>query len=183
MYFSAAIASAILATSTYALAVPAPSSALLAREFKPLPDDPSMTPIDVKDLAQDATMTCGGTTFTYDDIYKAVQWGTILEKENLGRGKKSKEFPTGRFPHSYDSTQFSFSGNCPANGNRQEYPLIKDGPYNGGISNNVQWGDHRVVYYDNGEEAADANPIVYFCGGITHEGAPSKADFVQCTVN
>jgi hypothetical protein len=141
-----------------------------------------MTPVDVLDLAQDATMTCGSSTFAYKDIYKAVQWGEILEQENLGRGKKSTEYPTGRFPHSYESTEYTFNGHCPADGNRQTYPLIFDGPYNGG-SNNNKWGDHRVVYYSKGEEAADGNPITYFCGGLTHEGAAETGQFVQCTVN
>lgn len=184
MHLSSAAISAILATSASALALPtSPSSPLLARGFKPLPDDPSMSPIDVKDLAQRATMTCGSDTFSYKDIYAAVQWGTILEKENLGRGKKSKKYPKGRFPHEYEDTDFTFNDNCPADNNRQTFPLIFDGPYNGGISTNDRYGPHRVVYYDKGEEAADANPIVYFCGGLTHEGAANDGEFLQCTVN
>lgn len=142
-----------------------------------------MTPVDVQDLAHRATMTCGRDTFSYKDIHAAIQWGTILEKENLGRGKKSKDYPNGRFPHDYIDGDFTFNDNCPSDDyNRQEFPLIFDGPYNGGISNNVQYGLHRVVYYDKGEEAVDGNPIVYFCGGVTHEGA-EKGKFLQCTVN
>ncbi|CZT20694.1 uncharacterized protein RCC_06552 [Ramularia collo-cygni] len=185
MHFSTTMVSAILATGSVALALPtsSTSSQLVARKFTPQPNDPSMTPVDVLDLDQDVKMTCGSTEFSYKDIYQAVQWGEILEQENLGRGKKSKEFPTGRFPHSYTATEFTFNDNCPADDNRQEYPLIKDGPYNGGISNNVQWGDHRVIYYSKGEVAADGNPIVYFCGGLTHEDADDDGEFVQCTVD
>lgn len=183
MYFSTSIASTILAASSLALALPtSPSSTLIARKFTPQPNDPAMTPVDVRDLAQDATMTCGSTTFGYKDIYQAIQWGEILEEENLGRGKKSEAFPQGRFPHSYEDTQYTFNGNCPADSNRQEYPLVKDGPYNGGISGNNKWGDHRVIYYFKGEEAPDGNPIGYFCGGLTHEGAET-GKFLQCNVN
>ncbi|CAK1359354.1 uncharacterized protein RHO25_002750 [Cercospora beticola] len=92
MHLSSAAISAILATSASALALPtSPSNPLLARGSNPLPNDPSMTPVDVQDLAHRATMTCGRDTFSYKDIYAAIQWGTILEKENLGRGKKSKD--------------------------------------------------------------------------------------------
>jgi hypothetical protein len=101
--------------------------------------------------------------------------------ENKGRGKNSKEFPNGRFPRDYTAGTFTFNSNCPADSNRQEYPLIFDGSYNGGPRNN-KWGDHRVVHYSKGEEAPDGNPIVYFCGGITHQGA-EQGKFQQCTVN
>lgn len=168
--------------SATAVAIPeSPASGLLARAFTPQPDDPSATPVDVKDLAPNATMTCGSDTFSWHDIYLAVQWSTILEMENKGRGKSSGEFPNGRFPHDYTAETFTFNGNCPADSNRQEYPLIFDGPYNGGPRNG-KWGQHRVIHYSKGEEAPDGNPIVYFCGGITHVGAePGK--FTQCTVN
>lgn len=187
MHLSLAATSTILAFCNIvnSAAIPKPdASQLLTRAFTPQPNDPSMTPVDVRDLASDATMTCGGTTFGYKDIYKAVQWAIILEAENLGRGKKSNDvrFKNGRFPHSYDDTTYSFNGNCPADENREEYPLIKDGPYNGGLRN-TQYGDHRVIYYSNGGEAPDGNPIAYFCGGITHEGATEEGKFLQCTVN
>lgn len=184
MHSYLALAGSVLlfSSSTAAVAIPQPKDInLLARDFTPQPDDPSMTPVDVYDLAHDATMTCGSDTFSYDDIYAAVQWSTILEMENLGRGKSSNQFPNGRFPHDYTDTTFFFNGHCPADSNRQEYPLIFNGPYNGGKKNN-KWGNHRVVHYSKGEEAADGNPIVYFCGGITHEGAET-GKFVQCTVN
>ncbi|SMR52719.1 unnamed protein product [Zymoseptoria tritici ST99CH_1E4] len=185
MHFSTTIASVILAASgCTALALPiTPSNQLIARAFTKQPDDPSMTPVNVKDLAKDATMTCGSTTFSWKDILQTISWGEILERENLGRGAKSDLWPTGRFPHSNDEARHVFNGNCPADGNRMTYPLIKDGPYNGG-PRNKKWGDHRVVWYSKGEEAADANPIVYFCGGLTHEDAPGgTGDLKMCTVN
>lgn len=184
MHFFLALASSVLVfgSSANAVAIPKSSaSGLLARAFTSQPDDPSMTPVDVRDLASDATMTCGSETFSQHDIYLAVQWSTILEMENKGRGKNSKEFPNGRFPHDYTAETFTFNGNCPADSNRQEYPLIFDGPYNGGPRNN-KWGDHRVVHYSKDEGAPDGNPIVYFCGGITHQGA-EQGKFQQCTVN
>lgn len=185
MHLSTCIVGAAFVASTSALALPAPSLAstlLTPRAFTPRDDDPEMTPVTVNDLASGASMDCGSVTFNYDDIYKATQWGTLLQETNKARGAKSKQYPNGRFPHSYDSTDFTFNGDCPADENRQEYPLITDGPYNGGLSNK-NWGSHRVVYYrEPGEIAPDGNPIVYFCGGITHEGAAAQNLFVQCTV-
>lgn len=184
MKISFTITAALLGATT-ALTIPSQSpDTLSARAFTPQNGDPEMVPVTVEDLASDATMTCGSTTFSYDDIYKAVQWGDLLQDAGLGRGKKSKQYPNGRFPHTYDSTQYTFNGDCPADANRQEYPLIADGPYNGGISNNVQWGNHRVVYYrEPGQIGTDGHDLVYFCGGVTHEGAPTSSDFLQCTVN
>lgn len=186
MYIPIAIITATLSWSNIAAALALPahlSSPRLARRFNPLPDDPDMTPIDLLDITSETTMTCGSMTFNYDDIYKAIQWSDILEQENMGRGQKSKKFPKGRFPHDFDDDDFSFSDHCPPDNNRQEYPLIADGPYNGGISGNKEWGNHRVIHYNKGEVAADGNPINYFCGGVTHEGAETSADFVLCTVN
>lgn len=183
MHLSSTLAHTILAFGSNALAIPTSSTNVLARRFNPLPDDPSMTPVDVRDLGPDATMTCGSSTFNRKDIYLAVQWGTILEAENLGRGRKDPMHPNGRFPHDYTETTFSFNNHCPADPNRLEYPLVKNGPYNGAIGSNTSWGKHRVIFYGKGEEAPDGNPIVYFCGGVTHEGAPAKNKFVQCTVH
>lgn len=187
MKFSISIAATILAaTTTTVLARPgsiATSSQVEARAFKSLPGDPDMVPVTVNDLAEGATMTCGSTTFTQTDIYKAVSWGDILQDNNLARGRKSTQFPNGRFPHSYTNTQYTFNGDCPADDNRQEYPLIVAGPYNGSPQSNTNWGQHRVIYYrEPGEIGSDGHDLVYFCGGVTHEGAAQGA-FLQCTVN
>lgn len=63
--------------------------------------------------------------------------------------------------------------------NRQEFPVVHDGPYNGG-PNNINTGDERVVYYwDKTNIAPDGNPIVYYCGLITHTGA-ATGGFLKC---
>lgn len=52
-------------------------------------------------------------------------------------------------------------------------------PYDGG-KNNVKQGDERVVfYYEDGEISYEGNPRVYFCGIMTHKGAPSGG-FLLC---
>jgi hypothetical protein len=75
MHFFLALASSVLVfgSSANAVAIPKSSaSGLLARAFTSQPDDPSMTPVDVRGLASDATMTCGSETFSQHDIYLAV---------------------------------------------------------------------------------------------------------------
>lgn len=149
------------------------------------PNDPNLTPVDILDLANDATMTCADTTFTHTDIFDTVKWGTLLLEKGVYRGKKSGKYPLGRYPHAYDDEIFTSNGHCPADNNRQEYPLLAGDVYNGGISNNIQWGKHRVVFYVKRDDdaAPGGNPVVYFCGGLTHVGAASDGEFLQCTVN
>ncbi|OAQ64637.2 ribonuclease domain-containing protein [Pochonia chlamydosporia 170] len=166
----------ILTTCTLTHALP---PALLPRDFQPLPDDPSNGPTSVVDLPHDISKKCGTTTYTYNDIYDAASWGMKLQEKGIARGKKSKEYPNGRFPHSYTDTKFDFGKNCPADDNRHEYPLVTKGPYNGGLNNN-KWGNDRVVYYhEPGEIGNDGHPLGYYCGTITHSGAPT-GQFVEC---
>jgi len=174
--------SALVATHASALALPI-ASPLATRDFTAQSDDPEAVPVTVRDLAQDSNAKCGASTYNHDDLYKAVQWGILLQNDGVFRGKKSKEYPKGRFPHSYTATEFTFNNDCPSDDNRQEYPLVSNGPYNGGISNNKKWGNDRVVYYhEPGEvDEVEGHPVGYFCGAITHSGASSSADFVQCT--
>ena len=175
MKFTLAIATAILASVNSVSALP--SNSLSTRQ---LPDDPSPVPVDVKNLDHDISKKCGSTNFDYHEIYKAVQWGILLQNADVRRGQKSNEFPKGRFPHSYTDTQFDFGSDCPSDDNRQEFPLVTNGPYNGGL-NNKKWGDHRVVYYyEPGEiNEVNSNPVGYFCGTITHAGAET-GKFIEC---
>lgn len=167
-------------TGSIAFAIPS-SSLLVNRDFNPLPDDPSNGPVSVEDLTHDINKKCGSNTYGYTEIYAAVAWGIKLREKGIGRGQKSKDFPVGRFPHKYDETKFDFGKNCPPDDNHQEYPLITSGPYNGGISNNKQWGPDRVVYYhEPGEVGSNGDPIGYYCGSITHTGA-NEGEFLQCS--
>lgn len=112
--------------------------------------------------------------------------GTLLLESGVYRGKKSGEFPLGRFPHAYPDEIFTFNGHCPADNNRQEYPIMSGDVYNGGISNNDKYGPHRAIFYikRDGDSTPGGNPTVYFCGGLTHEGMPKgSGKFQQCTVN
>lgn len=153
--------------------------------FNSLPDDPEETEIlHIFDLNAGATMTCESDTFTLRDIVDAIEWSHTIADAGLGRGKKSDRYKKGRFPHSYtDEDLGDWGASCP-NGNedRQTYPLIKkNGPYNGGYRNK-EWGPHRVLYMLSSEKIDDEQSV-YFCGGITHENAPTTPEFVRCTVN
>jgi hypothetical protein len=91
-----------------------------------------------------------------------------------------------KYPHKYPyneskKVKLEFPKECPPKmgENRQEFPLIHNGPYNGGPNNEKQ-GQERVVYYwDRTQVAYDGNPIVYYCGMITHTGAVTGG-FLKC---
>ena len=100
--------------------------------------------------------------------------------------EKSSEYPNGRFPHAFESNpgqKLAFPSYCPADDDaRAEYPLVLNGPYNGGINNNVKWGPDRVVYmHESGEVDNDGHPLADFCGIMTHTGADPANAFVLCT--
>lgn len=171
---------ALLSLHTLASALPNPNL-LFSRGFNPLPDDPSNSPVSVMDLEQEVSSTCGSNTYTYDQIYDAISWAIKLGEKGIARGKKSKQYPNGRFPHFITSPELSWGDNCPNDENRMEYPIVFDGPYNGGLRNG-QWGEDRVVYYhEPGEVGSNGDPIGYYCGLITHTGADPKSSFLQCT--
>ena len=67
----------------------------------------------------------------------------------------------------------AFPPECPIHDpNRYEYPIKKGGVYDGG-KNNVKQGDERVVFYDTQKTNVRGNPQIYFCGIMTHKGAPT----------
>lgn len=152
---------------------------LFSRGFSPLPDDPSNSPVSVIDLPQGTTSTCGDNTYNYDDIYNAISWGIKLSEKGIGRGKKSGTYPVGRFPHFVIDTGFDYGDNCPEDKNRMEYPIVFDGPYNGGLRNDKYGPDRAVYYHEPGEVGNNGDPIGYYCGLITHTGAP-QGMFNQC---
>lgn len=131
----------------------------------------------------------GSNQYSAKDIYLAAQWGVLLADSTppQSRGKKSKEYPNGRFPHAFtannNGNSLNFLPGCPdGDDDRQEYPLVANGPYNGGISNNNKWGNDRVVYmFEEGEEDDDGHPKGTFCGVMTHSGASDSTSFVLCT--
>ena len=86
----------------------------------------------------------------------------------------------GEYPHTFGNREnFDFNDGCPADGNLYEYPLKKGTRYDGG-PNNKKAGKERVVYYYNPSGNSGApNPIVVFCGIMTHEGQP-KGRFRLC---
>lgn len=105
-----------------------------------------LTPAEV-----DADQSTGDNKYTAHDVYLAAQYGVRLQATGQARGKKSTQYPNGRFPHAFTSNKngvaVGFPDYCPENDDlRKEYPLVKNGPYNGGISNNNKWGNDRVVY-------------------------------------
>lgn len=56
-----------------------------------------------------------------------------------------------------------------------------NGPYNGGISNNVNWGPDRVVYmHEAGEVDDEGHFHGIYCGVMTHTGASASGSFVLC---
>jgi hypothetical protein len=142
----------------------------------------------------------GGNSYSAHDIYLAVEYGVVLQDAGQGRGskllarehavgftdshpEKSSQYPNGRFPHPFTVNKgpvLGFPANCPANDDRKEYPLVNNGPYNGGLNNN-KWGNERVVYmYENGEIDNDGHPQANFCGIMTHTGAAETGGFVLC---
>lgn len=177
----------LLGSSAAATAIPISRTlGLRTRTFEPQPNDPDWSPVNIKDLADDATMTCNHDTFSHDDILNSVQWGALLETSGVHRGKKSRAHPDGLYPSPYTLTKFTFNGNCPADDNRLEFPLVADGPWNAPDSYEEEdyAGKFRVIFYVSSEElAADGNPTVYFCGGIVHQAATGRDKWGQCVVN
>jgi hypothetical protein len=149
----------------------------------------------------DTKYKCGknDNEYTGKEIYLAVQRGVNLQKIKETRGSKfnhhlvtrtntfADSSPTEpKYPHSYPFNEskrvkLEFLAECPPRmgDKHQEFPIIHDGPYDGG-PNNEKYGDERVVYYwDQANVAYDGNPIVYYCGMITHEGA-APGGFLKC---
>ncbi|KAL9073129.1 MAG: hypothetical protein Q9161_003183 [Pseudevernia consocians] len=163
-------------------------NALPQSELEKRATDPIMVPVTFNQLPT-TTFTCGSNHYSNQDVYLAAQYGVLL-KDSVPpqyRGKKSNLYPNGRFPHAFTSNpngqSLSFLPNCPDDDDdRQEYPLIANGPYNGGISNNNKWGNDRVVYvFEEGEIDNDGHPLATFCGVMTHSGASDSSSFVLCT--
>ncbi len=79
-------------------------------------------------------------------------------------------------PHAFDNDNskgnlLKFPAGCPADTNRQEFPL-KNPVYDGGKNNRSQ-GNERVVYYwKPGDLDSAGNPNAIYCGIMTHTGAP-----------
>ncbi|KAI1667874.1 guanyl-specific ribonuclease f1 [Pyrenophora tritici-repentis] len=140
---------------------------------------PSNAPINlINGPDSSKSYKCGDNTYTYHEIYLAAQRGTNLHLVGETRGKHS-------YPHSFTNddskgNKLTFPKDCPANDDsRYEFPLKNGSPYDGG-KNNVKQGDERVVfYYEDGEISYDGNPQVYYCGIMTHKGAPSGG-FLLC---
>lgn len=90
-----------------------------------------------------------------------------------------------KYPHSFDHDdskghKLNFPSYCPEDKDRMEFPLVKQGPYDGGKSNTKQ-GDERVVYfYEDGEVDNNGHAKATYCGIMTHVGAP-KGGFLMCT--
>ncbi|GJN71073.1 ribonuclease domain-containing protein [Purpureocillium lilacinum] len=158
------------------------ASALPAEDLIELDDraEPSNAPIDWDGPNQSASIKCGKNTYDGHDVYLAAQHGV-----NLGLLSPPETRGEKKFPHAFDhddskGVKLHFPKHCPENDkNRQEYPLVKNGPYNGG-KNNKKYGDERVVfYYDGKAQGVDGHPLVYYCGLMTHDGA-AKGGFIQC---
>ncbi|KAI1745288.1 hypothetical protein F4680DRAFT_401694 [Xylaria scruposa] len=139
---------------------------------------PSNAPITLEhEPDQSKSFKCGTHTYTGHDIYIAAQRGVALQEIGETRGKH-------KYPHAFDNDdskghKLNFPSWCPADKNRQEFPLINNGPYDGG-KNNVKQGDERVVYYyEDGEVDNDGHAMAYYCGIMTHVGAPSGG-FLLC---
>ncbi|KAI1403207.1 hypothetical protein F4819DRAFT_236232 [Hypoxylon fuscum] len=139
---------------------------------------PSNAPITLENgpNASDS-LTCGTKTYTGHEVYLAAQHGVNLGLVGETRGKA-------KYPHPFDNddskgNKLTFPKDCPADENRKEYPLKNGGVYDGGKSNTNQ-GDERVVYYEEpGEIGNDGHPLVYYCGIMTHHGAPTGG-FLLC---
>ncbi|KAK1982473.1 hypothetical protein LZ30DRAFT_688385 [Colletotrichum cereale] len=133
---------------------------------------PSDAPIDLYNRPDSSSSyRCGDNTYTGHEIYLAAQRGTnlYLAGERLGRNK---------YPHSFHNDDskgnlLSFPTYCPADYSRFEFPLMKGSLYDGS-KKDVRQGDERVVYYyEDGATSTDGHPLVYFCGILTHKGAPT----------
>ncbi|KAK8017871.1 hypothetical protein PG993_014197 [Apiospora rasikravindrae] len=124
---------------------------------------------------------CGNSLFTPDDITAAQQYAVNIQNQKppVFHGRKDKLYPNGRFPHQFINTTptMEFAAYCDDEANRKEYPIIKPGeqtPYTGSVNNNVNWGDHRILYI---HKIGETKSI--FCGLMTHEGHP-KGQFDYC---
>ncbi|KDN71933.1 putative guanyl-specific ribonuclease F1 [Colletotrichum sublineola] len=139
---------------------------------------PSNAPIDLFNRPDSSkSFKCGDKTYTGHEIYLAAQRGTNLYLAGETRGRNQYPHP---FPNDDSKgNTLKFPKECPADDSRYEFPLMNGSPYDGG-KNNVKQGDERVVYYyEDGETSADGNPQVYYCGIMTHKGAPSGG-FLMC---
>lgn len=108
----------------------------------------------------------------------------IRRRANQSPPEKSNQYPNGRFPHSFEingAGPLAFPSHCPdKDSDRKEYPLVANGPYNGGLSN-TNWGQARVVYmHEAGEVDFRGHDVATFCGVMTHDGAP-QGSFVLCS--
>ncbi|KAH8727795.1 hypothetical protein GQ44DRAFT_769861 [Phaeosphaeriaceae sp. PMI808] len=127
--------------------------------------------------APSGSKVCGGKTYSANDILIAAQYGTNLHIAKETRGKA-------QYPHPFDKddskgNKLTFPKECPADKNRYEYPLANGKYYDGGKSNKNA-GDERVVfYYEDGEIDNNKVNLVYYCGIMTHKGAPTGG-FKQC---
>ncbi|KAJ0122125.1 uncharacterized protein J7T55_002637 [Diaporthe amygdali] len=134
-------------------------------------DLPSHTPVNVKDLDSDFDVKC----VTGSSILKAVSWGVNLQRadQQVGRDGGSQ------YPHYYGNDQsqanpqpgrFKFpNADCnkyPQN-LRNEFPITKDGTYEGGDE-----GLYRAIYLHdkNSDTDIEGNPTAYYCGTIYHSG-------------
>ena len=137
-------------------------------------------------MLESSNTPIGTQQYNNHDVYLAAQYGVLLEDTDQGRGKKSAQYPNGRFPHAFtqnkNGVSLGFLPGCPDNDDiRAEYPLVTSGPYNGGLNNN-KWGQDRVVYtHEQGEVDEDGHPKATFCGVMTHTGASETGAFVLCT--
>ena len=108
-----------------------------------------------------------------------------MKADCQARGKADRKYPKGRFPHAFTfnpnkAPPLDFPADCPGGDNDQaSYPLVHNGPFNGGPTNN-RFGKDRVVYvYEEGQVHGDGHDLAAFCGLMTHTGAP-KGAFVLC---
>ncbi|KAJ6151638.1 hypothetical protein N7470_007235 [Penicillium chermesinum] len=107
-----------------------------------------------------ASIQCGKNTYDGLDIYLAAEYAV-----NLGLLSPPETRGAGNYPNPFDNddskgNQLHFPAHCPEHDeNRKEYPLVKNGPYNGG-KNNRKYGDERVVfYYDGASQGVRRSPI------------------------
>ncbi|KAL8938350.1 MAG: hypothetical protein Q9211_003250 [Gyalolechia sp. 1 TL-2023] len=139
--------------------------------------DPGNRPINLANGPDfDKTFECGTHSYTGKEIYLSAQRGINLQRAGETRGKH-------KYPHSFENddskgNKLQFPDDCPADTNRQEFPLMSP-PYDGG-KNNVKQGDERVVYYwTPGDIDYTDNPNAKYCGIMTHVGAP-PGGFILC---
>ncbi|KAA6406641.1 MAG: hypothetical protein FRX48_09573 [Lasallia pustulata] len=132
-------------------------------------DDRDKVPITLVDQPdQSASFRCGKHTYTGSDIYQAVQYAVALQSSGQTQG--AHKYPQAFNNDDYKGNKLSFPNTCPADTNRQEYPLVSSPAYNGG-KNNKNYRDERVVYYNKYEDDGDGHAKVYYCGIMTHDGA------------